>query len=161
MWSMGIEIPKASQVDICLSLDFNKFVIIQIIFIHLLIMTYRVAFFCQFSILDADFTGGPYKRLVCSKYKEMYQYGNIEVNLYRVMSMLKLKTNVNLPQLLCIVVSAAQNGEFERFGGFCVHCYHTLRRDKGGKFIFDRSSIKPIFTQNLESPGFQIEHQIT
>ena len=56
----------------------------------------------------------------------MYQYGNIKVNLYQVMSMLKLKTDVNLPQLLCTVVSAAQNGEFERFGGFCVDCYYTL-----------------------------------
>ena len=28
--------------------------------------------------------------------------------------MLKLKMNVNLPRLLCIVLSAAQNGEFER-----------------------------------------------
>ena len=36
------------------------------------------------------------------------------VNLYRVLSLLKLKINVNLPQLLCIVVSAAQTGEFER-----------------------------------------------
>ena len=26
--------------------------------------------------------------------------------------MLKLKINVNLPQLLCIVISAAENGEF-------------------------------------------------
>ena len=34
--------------------------------------------------------------------------------------MLKLKINVNLPQLLCIVISAAENGEFERFGGFSV-----------------------------------------
>ena len=42
---------------------------------------------------------------VRSKYKEMYQYGNIEVNLYQVMSILKLKTDLNLPQLLCIVVS--------------------------------------------------------
>ena len=33
---------------------------------------------------------------------------------------LKLKMNVNLPQLLCIVVSVALNGEFERFGGFRV-----------------------------------------
>ena len=56
----------------------------------------------------------------------MYQYGNMKVNLYRVMSMLKLKTDVNLPQLLCVVVSAAQNGEFQRFGGFCVDCYYTL-----------------------------------
>ena len=36
--------------------------------------------------------------------------------------MLKFKINVNLPQLLCIVVSVAQNGEFERFGGFHVDC---------------------------------------
>jgi len=42
------------------------------------------------------------------------------VNLYRVMSMLKLKINVNLPQLLSIVVSAAENSEFERFGEFSV-----------------------------------------
>ena len=32
--------------------------------------------------------------------------------------------------------------------------------DKGGKLIFDRSSAKPIFTQKLESPDFQIEQQI-
>ena len=38
MWSMRIEIPKACQVIICLSLDFNKFLMIQIIFIQLLIM---------------------------------------------------------------------------------------------------------------------------
>ena len=36
------------------------------------------------------------------------------------MSKLKLKINVNLLQLLCIVVSVALHGEFERFGGFCV-----------------------------------------
>ena len=48
------------------------------------------------------------------------------VNLYRGMSKLKLKINVNLPQLLCIVVSAALDGEFERFGGFCVDCYVTV-----------------------------------
>ena len=40
--------------------------------------------------------------------------------------MLKLKTNVNLPQLLCIVVSATQNGEFEQFGGFGIDCYYKL-----------------------------------
>ena len=75
--------------------------------------------------------------------------------------MLKLKINVNLPQLLCIVISAAENGEFGRFGEFSVDCYYTsLEGDKGGKLIFDRSSVKPIFTQKLESPVFQIEHQI-
>ena len=36
------------------------------------------------------------------------------------MSKLKLNINVNVPQLLCIVVSVALNGEFDRFGGFCV-----------------------------------------
>ena len=63
--------------------------------------------------------------LVCLKYKEMYgrilKSLNI-VNLYRGMSKLKLKINVNLLQLLCIVVSVA----LERFGGFCVDCYYTL-----------------------------------
>ena len=38
--------------------------------------------------------------------------------------MLKFKINVNLPRLLCIVVSAALNGEFEQFGGLCVDCYY-------------------------------------
>ena len=42
------------------------------------------------------------------------------VNLYQVMSMLTLKISVNLPHLLCIAVSAAQNGEFELFGGFVL-----------------------------------------
>ena len=67
--------------------------------------------------------------LVCLKYKEMY--GRIlknlnMVTLYRRMSKLKLKINVNLLQLLCIVVSVALHGEFERFGEFCVDCYYTL-----------------------------------
>ena len=48
------------------------------------------------------------------------------VNLYRGMSKSKLKINVNLPQLLCIVVSVALDGEFERFGGFCVDCYYNV-----------------------------------
>ena len=42
------------------------------------------------------------------------------VNLYRGMSKLKLKINVKVPQLLCIVVSVALNGEFERFGGLRI-----------------------------------------
>ena len=46
------------------------------------------------------------------------------------MSKLKLKINVNLPQLLCIVVSVALKGEFEQFGGFCVDCHYTLYRSK-------------------------------
>ena len=68
--------------------------------------------------------------VICWKDKEMYgrimKSLNIRGNLYRGMSKLKLKINVNLPQLLCIVVSVALNGEFERLGGFCVDCYYTL-----------------------------------
>ena len=61
--------------------------------------------------------------VICSKYKEMY--GTILksltiVKLYRRMSKLKVEINVHLPHLLWIVVSVALNGEFERFGGFCV-----------------------------------------
>ena len=76
-------------------------------------------------------TGGPHKQCVClcSKYKEMYgrilKSLNI-VNLYQEMFKLKLKINVKVPQLLCIVVSVALNGKFERFGGFCVGCCYTL-----------------------------------
>jgi len=67
--------------------------------------------------------------VVFSKCKEMY--GKILksltiVKLYRGMSKLKVEINVNLPQLLCIVVSVALNGEFERFGGFYVDCYYKL-----------------------------------
>ena len=39
---------------------------------------------------------------------------------------LKLKIYVKVPQLLCIVVSVALNGEFERFGGFCANCCYTF-----------------------------------
>ena len=42
------------------------------------------------------------------------------VKLYRGITKLKVEINVNLPQLLCIVVSVALNGEFERFGGFVL-----------------------------------------
>ena len=42
------------------------------------------------------------------------------------MAKLKLKINVNIRQLLCVVVSVALHGEFERFGGFCVDYYYTL-----------------------------------
>ena len=76
-------------------------------------------------------SGGPYKQCVClcSKYKEIYgrilKSLNI-VNLYRGMSKLKLKINVNAPQLLFIVVSVALNGQFQRFGGFCLDCSATV-----------------------------------
>ena len=56
------------------------------------------------------------------------------------MSKLKLKINVNLLQLLCVVVSVALHGEFERFGVFWVDCYYTLlyviRRRQGWKAHF-------------------------
>ena len=51
------------------------------------------------------------------------------VNLYLGMSKLKLKINVNLLQLLCIVVSVVLHGEFERFGGFCVDCYFSFHNN--------------------------------
>ena len=51
------------------------------------------------------------------------------------MAKLRLKTNVNLLQLLCIVVSVALNGEFERFGGFCVDCYYTYKVIPRYKFM--------------------------
>ncbi len=57
-------------------------------------------------------------------------YKDFESVLFRVMSMFKFKINVNLPQLLYFVVSAAQNGEFGRFGGFCVDCCFTTRREQ-------------------------------
>jgi len=46
------------------------------------------------------------------------------VKLYQGMSKLKVEINVKLPQLLCIVVSVALNGKFERFGEYCVDCYY-------------------------------------
>ena len=52
------------------------------------------------------------------------------VNLYRGMSKLKLKINVTLPQLLCIAVSVALNGEFGRLGGFCVDCYYLRKTEE-------------------------------
>ena len=60
-------------------------------------------------VLSELTTRGPHKHCVClcSKYKEMYgrilKSLNI-VNLYREMCKLKLKINVKVPQLLCIVV---------------------------------------------------------
>jgi len=61
------------------------------------------------------------------------------------MSMLKLKINVNLPQLLCIVVSVAQNGEFERLDGFCVHFYYTLQRSP----VWKRHVGAPLWCTNM------------
>jgi len=88
------------------------------------------AIFVNFHTLSkmADLnTGGPHKWRVClyvrniKKCMGILKILNI-INLYQVMSMLKPEINFNLSQLLCIVVSAVQNGEFERFGGFCAVC---------------------------------------
>ena len=77
----------------------------------------------------SDLVGFALSVYICSKYKEMYgrilKNLNI-VNLYRGKSKLKLKINVKVTQVLCIVVSVALNGEFQRFSGFCVDCYYTL-----------------------------------
>ena len=62
---------------------------------------------------------GPTQAVCLFMYGRILKSLNI-VNLYRGMSKLKLKINVKVPQLLCIVVSVALNGEFERFGGFYV-----------------------------------------
>ena len=65
------------------------------------------------------------------------------VNLDRVMSTLKLKIIANLPQLSCFVVSAAhvQNGEFERFGGFCLT---VTTRDKKETRLQSSFSTTPV-----------------
>ena len=98
--------------------------------------------------------GGPYKQCVClcSKYKEIY--GRLLkslkiVNLYRGMPKLKLKINVNVPQLLFMVVSVALNGEFERFGGFCVDCYYRLFLDISLRYL-DSSNILPYISLYFE-----------
>ena len=49
--------------------------------------------------------------------------GSYHSTLLRVMSTCKFKLNVNLSQVFYFFVTAAQNGEFERFEGFCVDCY--------------------------------------
>ena len=72
--------------------------------------------------------------------------------------MLKFKINVNLPRLLCIVVSAALNGEFERFGGLCVNCYYMtcyyviLSTLSVRKFLICRSSFRPYPFENFNKP---------
>ena len=69
-------------------------------------------------------TGSPDQRpclFVCSKYKEMHWSS------YRkLISSTVLKLRINLRQLLCIVVSVAQNGEFERFGALCCLLLHVI-----------------------------------
>jgi len=56
--------------------------------------------------------------------------------------MLKLKINVNLPQLLCAVVSAAQNGEFERFGGFSLTATTRYKKETLMAMMILRSVVR-------------------
>ena len=58
------------------------------------------------------------------------------INLHRVMTMLKLKINVNLPQLLCIVISAAHNGFLNNLVGFALTVTTRYRRRQGWKAHF-------------------------
>ena len=62
------------------------------------------------------------------------------VKLYRGMFKLKVEINVNLPQLLCIVVSVALNGEFERF---CVFALSVTIRYKKGLLLITYSNSQP------------------
>ena len=79
------------------------------------------------------------------------------VNLFRLMSMSKVKINVKLPKLLCIVVvPEAQNGEFERgFGGFCVDCYYTSQEGDTCRFLITCNLrellIQPYFCNRFSS----------
>ncbi len=57
---------------------------------------------------------GDFERVLSSKNKFLL-----------VMSLFKVKINVNLPQLLSVVVIEPQNAEFGRFEGFCVDCCFT------------------------------------
>ena len=52
--------------------------------------------------------------------------GSYHSKILPVMSTCKLKINVNLSQMFYFVVSAAQNGEFERFEGFCLQQQSTF-----------------------------------
>ena len=66
------------------------------------------------------------------------------VNFYRGMPKLKLKINVKVSQLQCIVVSVALNGEFERFGGFCVDCCYTYSNSQLRPCRIDRGISRSI-----------------
>ena len=70
------------------------------------------------------------------------------VSIHRELTMIKL----NRTSVVVYCISAAENPEFERcWWAFCMtHYYTALEGDQGGKLIFDRSSVKPIFTQKLD-----------
>ena len=70
------------------------------------------------------------------------------VNLYRGMAKLKLKTKVNLLQLLCIVVSVALHIEFERFGGYCIDCsdcYYSNKKETNVESSFSTAPARSDF----------------
>ena len=84
------------------------------------------------------------------------------VNLHQEMFKLKLKINVKVPQLLCIVVSVALNGEFERFSGFCVDFFSIATvdakptklniRPETKHYFFLRNSFLLSLIQLLQNP---------
>ena len=61
-------------------------------------------------------TGSPYKRRICLYVRNIKKCMGILkshiVNIYRVMPMLKLKINVNLPELSCIVETLQYSNTF-------------------------------------------------
>ena len=66
---------------------------------------------------------------------------------YRGMAKLKPKINVNLLQLLCVVVSVALHGEFERFCGFAltltIRCKKETRVESSFSTAPARSRFSP------------------
>ena len=95
-------------------------------------------------------TVGPHKRRICvfvrSIKKCMGEY--YIVNLYRGMSKLKLKINVNLPQLLCIVVSMALKD-----GAYYCYCAYVLRISRYSDFLSPMLTNTGVFLRGLKLSG--------
>ena len=74
----------------------------------------------------------------------------------------EIKISVFSPEMLCVVILVAENGEFWRFAGFCVgHLpdrinYREIRVESS---LSDRASAEPIFTYKFLSLGFQITYK--
>ena len=93
---------------------------------------------------------GPHKRRIC------LLVGNIKkcmgeyyiVNLYRGMSKLKLKINVNLPQLLCIVVSVALKD-----GAYYCYCAYVLCISRYSDFLSPMLTNTGVFLRGLKLSG--------
>lgn len=91
-----------------------------------------------------------YKRRLCLYVRNRKKYIRLLKSL-NVVNLSKRKIIANLPELMCVVVSGAQNGEFQRFRGFCVDCYYTGRGEQGWKAHFP-----PLQRQADFHPEFQI-----